>query len=133
MNKPKKLQHYSKKKKNSDLQDATEFRKQNIIPILFYSKLNHILFNFFKNKSYSIQLFINKTYFTQFFLKKSNFKIYKQDKNLILISKIQPPKPTYQPVSTQSNPQAKLLVFLGHFFLPKNNSRTRRNLSAQKI
>jgi hypothetical protein len=63
-----------------------EFWKQNMILILFFSKINHILFNFFKNKSYFIRFFINKIIF---YSKKSNFEIRKQNKNSILISKIQ--------------------------------------------
>jgi hypothetical protein len=39
---------------------ANEFWKQNMILILIFFKINHILFNFFKNKLYFIQPFFKK-------------------------------------------------------------------------
>jgi hypothetical protein len=56
-----------------------KFWKQNMILILLFSKINHILFNFFKNKLYFIQFFLNKSYFIQLFFlsKKSNLEISK--------------------------------------------------------
>jgi hypothetical protein len=47
---------------------------------------------FFQNKTYFIELFQKQIIFYSTFLKKSNLKIRKQNKNLILIWKIQQPK-----------------------------------------
>jgi hypothetical protein len=58
----------------------TEFWKQNIIMILLFSKINHILFNFFKNKSYFIQFFFKLIIFIQLFLKSQTLKFAKRIK-----------------------------------------------------
>jgi hypothetical protein len=75
-----------------------------------FSKINHILFNFFKNKLYFIQLFLNKLYFIQFFLKKSNLKIRKQNKNSILILKIQNPNEPLKHFSLKNDSDGPMIT-----------------------
>jgi hypothetical protein len=51
-----------------------------MILILFFSKINNILFKFLKKKSYFIQLFLNKLYYIQLLKKNQTSKFIHQIK-----------------------------------------------------